>query len=61
MNCPMCKFSYKAVFETQEFYENLTYIREELDKYIIMKGSSLGDLNEPHQQMPRGHPCRDSY
>ena len=47
------KFSYKTVFETQEFYENLTYIREELDKYIIMKGSSLADLNEPHQQMPR--------
>lgn len=55
------KFSYKTVFENQEFYENLTYIREELDKYIIMKGSSLADLNKPHQQMPRGHPCLETH
>tara|TARA_B100002019_G_scaffold72504_1_gene62586 strand:- start:3076 stop:3963 length:888 start_codon:yes stop_codon:yes gene_type:complete len=55
------KFSYKTVFENQEFYENLTYIREELDKYIIMKGSSLADLNKPYQQMPRGHPCLETH
>lgn len=55
------KFSYKTVFENQEFYENLTYIREELDKYIIMKGSSLADLSKPYQQMPRGHPCLETH